>query len=344
MMGAVNARRTLVPRPVAGSVDELLEGATRLGEHQTNESRSSAAFERVEVEGEACVVKYVHPEQDFTMRVSGDIGCRPRRVWAAGLMDTAPDHIDHVTLGAAPWGRNGWGAALLMRDVSDQLVPSDDEPVSEAEHAGFLDAMAALAASMWGWEDHLGLLEHDRRWAWFGVAQLQGEEELGWPERVPHLAAMGWERFDHLVPADLRQAVHELRIDTGPLSAAVLRTPQTFLHGDWKYGNLGTGRDGRVILIDWAYPGRGPICHELSWYLALNRARLPIGHTKERVADDLRAALERHGVDTDGWWEEQLALCQLGALVQFGWEKALGDDSVELDWWLDHARLGLDRL
>ena len=340
MMGAVADLRS---RPVAESVDELLDGAVRLGTHQTNESRSSATFERVEVDGEACVVKYVHPESDFTMRVSGDVECRIRRVWASGLMDAAPATIDHATLGAAPWGRNGWGVALLMRDVSADLVPSSDDPVTEAQHLAFLDGMAALAASLWEWEDPFDLLPHRLRWAWFGEAQLAGERDLGFPEAVPRIAAEGWERFAERAPADVLEAVAALRRDTTPLSEAILTTPQTFLHGDWKYGNLGQAADGRVVLLDWAYPGAGPIGHDLCWYLALNRARLPLGHTKESTIADLRAALERRGVTTDGWWDRQLDLCMLGALVEFGWEKALGDDD-ELRWWVDRAREGLRRL
>ena len=38
-----------------------------------------------------------------------------------------------------------------------------------------------------------------------------------------------------------------------------------------------------------------------------------------------------------------MELCLLGALVQFGWEKALGDDD-ELGWWCDRAREGARRL
>ncbi len=34
-----------------------------------------------------------------------------------------------------------------------------------------------------------------------------------------------------------------------------------------------------------------------------------------------------------------LGLCLLGALVQFGWEKALGD-ADELSWWCDRALEG----
>ncbi len=108
----------------------------------------------------------------------------------------------------------------------------------------------------------------------------------------------------------------------------------TFVHGDWKLGNVGTARDGRTILIDWTYPGEAPPCYELAWYLALNSARLPA--TKEETVAEFRAALERHGVDTAAWYERQAALCLLGALVIFGWEKALGDDA-ELRWWCDRA-------
>jgi len=338
---------SLVPRPVAASVDELLAGAERLGGHRPDDMRSSAHFERVVVDGEPCIVKYVHPDLDFTMRVSGDLGCRPRRVWAAGLMDLAPDLIDHAHLGAAPWGRNGWGVALLMRDLRDELVPVADEPLPEDWHLAFLDHCAGLAARSWGWEDDLGLLPHPLRWAWFGEAQLAGEAALGFPEAVPRIAAEGWARFREVAPADIVAVVDDLRRDPWPLSTAVRSTPQCFLHGDWKVGNLGRAADGRTVLIDWAYPGQGPACHELTWYLALNRSRLPVGHTKEDAIDAFRSFLEGHGVDSQGWWERQLGLCLLGALVQFGWEKALGDDPDqrdELGWWVDAARTGVHHL
>ncbi len=70
-------------------------------------------------------------------------------------------------------------------------------------------------------------------------------------------------------------------------------------------------------------------------YLALNAARLP--QAKEDAIDEYAASLTSRGIDTRGWWDEQLALGLLGTLVQFGWEKGLGDDD-ELEWWLDRAR------
>jgi len=48
-------------------------------------------------------------------------------------------------------------------------------------------------------------------------------------------------------------------------------------------------------------------------------------------------ALEARGVETGPWFDRQLALSLLGALVQFGWEKALGGYDEELRWWENQA-------
>ena len=82
--------------------------------------------------------------------------------------------------------------------------------------------------------------------------------------------------------------------------------------------------------MDWSLPGAGPACWDLCWYLALNRARLP--EAKEKTIGRFRAALERHGIATAGWFDMQLDLCLVGIMATFGWEKALGDDP-ELRWW-----------
>ena len=57
-----------------------------------------------------------------------------------------------------------------------------------------------------------------------------------------------------------------------------------------------------TILLDCAYPGEGPACHDLAWYISLG-------------------------------------LCLLGCVVQTGWDEALGDDDA-LEWWADRAREG----
>lgn len=340
MTGTLSSMR----RTVAGSLDELLAGATRREPFVTAESRSGSVFERVWVDGEPLVLKHVELDRDFTMRASGDIGCRQVRAYAAGLFDSAPDLVDHAVLGACTGvGRNGWGGAFLMRDVTADLVPAGDDPFPEDRHLRFVDHLAGLAARTWGFRDDLQLLPYAARWQWFAPAVLAAEERLGWPEEVPRLAADGWERFTAMVDPGLAGAVDDLRRDVTPLTDALRATPSCLLHGDWKASNLGTAADGRTVLVDWAYVGEGPVAHELTWYLALNRRKLPKGHTKERVVADLAAALRRHGVDTSGWYDRQVTLALLGGLVQFGWEKAFGDEA-ELGWWCDRAREGLAAL
>jgi hypothetical protein len=209
------------------------------------------------------------------------------------------------------------------------------------QHLRFLDHMAALAARFWGFTDTVGLTPLSTRWQWFCPGMLAAEEARGWPDPVPPIAAQGWARFARRAPRDVAELVEGLRHDTGPLVSAIEATPMTLLQGDWKLGNVGTGPDGRTILLDWAGPGAGPIAHDLVWYVALNRARLP--HSKEEAIDALRGSLEGHGVHTSPWWESQLSLCLLGGVVQFGWEKALGAEE-EFGWWCDRARQGAARL
>jgi hypothetical protein len=329
-------------RTVAASVDDLLAGAEGRRPFANPDGRSTAAFEHVRIDGVPHVVKYVHLDDDFTMRVSGDLVCRTVRAWQAGLLDCAPDLIDHAIVGAATsYGRNGWGAALLMRDVSADLLPLGNDPIPAPQHAAFLDHLAGFCAATWGWRDDPvsgpSLLPYAARWAWFGPDALEAERALGWPERVPRIAEEGWRRFREVAPVDVAALVEELRRDVTPLAAALQRTPSCFLHGDVKASNTGVAADGRTVLIDWAYVGEGPACHELAWHLALDRSRIP--GSKEATAEAFRSGLERHGVDTGGWWDRQLALCLLGAAVQFGWEKALGD-ADELAWWCHAAREG----
>jgi hypothetical protein len=334
--------QSIEERRVAASVDDLLAGADRREPFVNPDGRSASAFERVWIDGQAHSGKYAHLDDDFTMRVSGDLVCRTVRAWAAGLLDAAPGLVDHTVAGAAlGYGRNGWGAALLMRDVSDDLVARGSVPVTPEQHELLVDHLAGWCAATWGFHDDPvagpHLLPYNARWAWFGRAALDGERGLGWPERVPAIAAEGWERFVARAPRDVAGLIEGLWRDSTPLSDALRATPSCLLHGDAKASNMGIAADGRMVLIDWAYVGEGPAAHELCWHLALDREKLPV--TKEATIEAFRVGLERHGVDTAGWWDRQLGLCLLGGLVLFGWEKAYGDDA-ELAWWCDVAQEG----
>ena len=95
-------------------------------------------------------------------------------------------------------GRNGWGGALLLHDVGDELVPEGDDPIAPGDHRTFLDAMAAVAAAFWGCEDdpRLGLLPVSCRYTAFNPSWLEAEADRGWPDLVPTIAADGWRRFE----------------------------------------------------------------------------------------------------------------------------------------------------
>ncbi len=329
----------LVERPLAASIEDLLRGATDRGPMTAADSKSGARFERVWIDGRPHVVKHLHVDDDWIMRSTGDLGCRPVQVWRSGILDQLPACIDHAVVGAAAGlGRDGWGAALLMRDLSASLVPEGNGPVPLEQHLTFLDHMAALHATFWGWTDTVGLAPPHHRYLEFSPEGVSLESQRGWPDPVPPLIIEGWKRFA-TIGGHIADPVIDLAHDPSPLVEALATVPSTLLHGDWKLGNLGSLPDGQTVLLDWAVPGEGCPAAELAWYLALNTARLP--QTKEEAIAAYRASLESHGVDTSGWWDRALALSLLGAVVQFGWEKALGGPGAELEWWLGRGAGGL---
>jgi Phosphotransferase enzyme family len=312
------------------SADELLARASSRTEVYPGDSRAGARFERVMIDGEPYFAKYLSPASDWIMRVTGDHVHRPYLVWQAGIMAAAPASIDHAVVAMAVSG-TGDDAVLtmLMRDVGSRLVPEGDTPVPAGQHEGFIAHLADLGRAFWGWQDTIGLTTMDQRILFFAPENIAPELRATQVPGPIAAAEQGWRALPARSPAlaSLAARLHD-RPDlvSGPLAT----TPATFLHGDWKMGNLGTHADGRTILLDWAYPGAGPACWDLCWYLALNQARLP--ESKEATIARFRAAIEARGIDTARWWDAQLDLCMIAIMATFGWEKALGDEA-ELAWW-----------
>ena len=314
----------------SGPVAAVLARATSCEAVRPADARAGADYQRVAADGQAYFLKRLSPATDWIMRVTGDHVHRPYLVWRAGIMDKAPSCIDHTVVAMEVTGTGDDAVlSMLMRDVGACLVPPGDDQVRPAQHAGFIRHLAELAAAFWGWQDDIGLTTMAQRLRFFAPGNIA--PELATPD-VPGpiaAAAEGWRRLPGRSPLlwNIARLAHARpEVLTGPLG----QTPHTFLHGDWKLGNLGSHPDGRTILLDWAYPGSGPACWDLCWYLALNRARLP--ETKEAAIERFRTALDASGVATDPWWQAQLDLCVIGIMAMFGWEKALGD-SAELDWW-----------
>jgi Phosphotransferase enzyme family len=316
-------------RPVASSAAELLAGATDRTPLQQADGKSSVPMERVLIDGRSYVTKTISPQLDWITRATGDYGCRVLACWRDGLLDALPDCFDHAIVAVAH-EPNTQTTTLLMNDVGPWLVPEGDEPIPVDQHHRLLDHMARLHATFWGRTDLPVLTPMTTRYTTLTPLTAEVERSLGDAPGVPAMLPACWDALDAAAP-DAARIARRLAADPWPLVAALDDTPQTFIHADWKLGNLGSHPDGRTILLDWQWPGVGPGCVDLAWHLAINSARLP--ETKEATIEAYREALEGHGVSTAGWFDRQLSLALLGGFVQLGWNKAA--DDRELSWWAE---------
>jgi hypothetical protein len=300
--------------------------------------------------GQPYVLKRLDLAEDWTLRASGSLRGAPLVLWERGILSRLPEcfnqpivaaaplraspldasPLDASPLGASPVG----GCALLMHDVTPWLVPATDAPITLDQHTRFLCHMAALHAQFWECGAEFDVIPVMHRYLELSPWTADAEAAVGSAHLVPQLIAKGWPLLAQVAPA-AAAVVTRLAYDPGPLVHALAATPQTFVHSNWKLDNLGTDDTGRTVLLDWEQPGCGAPLSDLAWYLAINCRRLP--QAKEASIAAYREALESCGVDTGPWWERQLALCLLGALVQFGWEKAFGGYDEELAWWERHA-------
>ena len=330
----MTAERPDQNRPqLAPSMAELLGGAAEREPFGDGAGKSGAELARVTIDGEPFVVKCLDLAEDWTMRCAGVLRGVPLELWLRAVLARLPACFNQPIVGVAvdsTAGGHDGRTALLMRDVGAWLVPVTDAPVPLAQHLSFLDHMAALHAEFWEDGGDIDVVPPMHRYLELSPWTAAAEAAIGSAALVPRLVAQGWPLLAEVAPV-AAQVVLPLAWDPGPLVAALAVTPQTFVHGNWKLDNLGTDPEGRTVLLDWESSGRGAGASDLAWYLAINCRRLP--QSKEESILTYRAALERHGIATAGWWDTQLALCLLGALVQFGWEKALGGYDAELAWW-----------
>jgi hypothetical protein len=317
------------------SFEDLADAASDRQPLLTGDQKGGSNLERLVVRGEVYVAKHLDLRTDWIMRFTSDLACRPLVAWRAGLFDRLPACIDAAVMACYP-GRGLGQAVLVMRDVGPSLIPEGDAPVSVEQHLLLIDHMAALHASFWGWHDTIGLLPLSNRLLEFHPQSALREAQRPDCAAVPRIILEGWRRLEQTSP-HVSQLVATLHRDPTPLVRALEQTPQTLIHGDWKMGNLGSHSDGRTVLLDWAVPGQAPAALDLTWYLSINRRRLPYG--KEQAIEDYACALSRHGVALGAWWNQQLELALLTVMVWFGWEKVF-DEPAELGWWEDRVRDG----
>ncbi|HTX82287.1 MAG TPA: phosphotransferase [Streptosporangiaceae bacterium] len=320
--------------PDRGDLTELLASATRREAIAGAPGKSGAILERLEIGGQPYILKHLDLSGDWTMRASGSLRGAPLELWERGILDRLPDCLNQPIVAAGEQERTisapSGGCVVLMHDVSRWLVPVTADPIPLGQHRRFLAHMAALHAAFWDCGPEVDVVPMMHRYLELSPWMAEAEAAVGSEHLVPQLVAKGWPMLADIAP-DAAAVAGPLALDPGPLVEALATTPQTFVHSNWKLDNLGTDDGGRTVLLDWEQPGRGPALSDLAWYLAINCRRLP--QSKEESIAGYRTALEACGIDTGPWWERQLALSLLGALVQFGWEKALGGYDEELAWW-----------
>jgi aminoglycoside phosphotransferase (APT) family kinase protein len=275
------------------------------------------------------------------MRVLGDGG--PGRppwalvLWRDGLLHRLPAQLDHAIVGMS-FDPDTGRTSQVMRDVSSTLIPTGACPVPLAQHRRLLEHLATLHATFWDFPEAPELMPMASRYT-FADPGHAGRANAGYDDVIPSLFGPGWAAVAELEPA-AAQVAAALTADPGPLVEALAGTPATLVHGDWKFGNLGSHPDGRTVLLDWGWPGRAGPLVDLAWYLAVNCDRLP--ESKESTIAAYRRALADRGAATDGWWERQLELALLGGYLQLGWSKA--GDPAELAWWARRAVRTAERL
>ena len=176
---------------VRPNAEAMLAGATHREPMKTADSLSSATFERLVIGGERFVVKYVSTENDWIMRATGDVACRPLWLWRTGVLDLLPDCIDPLVVDVAHDAATGV-TALLMPDVSEFFVPEGSGTLPLEQHHRFIDHMAAQHAAFWNWQGPADLMPLANRYT--ALAPVTGvvEAELGNGDGVPSILAAHW--------------------------------------------------------------------------------------------------------------------------------------------------------
>jgi hypothetical protein len=248
-----------------------------------------------------------------------------------------------------------------MHDVTDALFPPHDPyigvSIGEADHACFLDALAALHARFWdeavGAPAPPGFCSPGDRYHAFSPEM--GRREGDGPDPYPRIIREGWSLLPTLIDPVVADLVLALADDPTLLTAAQARYPQTIVHGDPRPPNLGRLATGTskppVILLDWHFVGPGVPGVDLTWYLYTTGPGRRLSHAA--VIDCYRERLARYlGSRFDeGWWQSQLELSLLGQMLRCGqdmaWAAVRHESPAvrawaqeELAWWSEQALAG----
>ena len=286
------------PVRIVDSIDQMLADVSEREVLVASDGKSGNVLERVLIGGERRVVKRMSLEGDWIMRVMGDRVFWPFLAARAGLFDRVPACIDHAVVAVAQDGDGLTGElAFLMHDVGAQLIPEGDAVVTDAQHRGFVEHMAAMHAAYWGWRDDIGLQTMALRLLPFAPATIAPElarPEVAGPIQV---AAEGWARLPAVAPAMAELVVRAAR-RSGPAGRRPGHDARDVPARRLEDGQPGLASRGAHDPARLGLPRGGPPLWDLMWYLALNRARLP--DSKEHVDRHLPRRASRQPASTRG--------------------------------------------
>ncbi len=335
-------RPTATPSALAPDVPSLLAANGIAGTELPFASNgySGARITAIEHEGARYLLKRMRYDDDWIMQVVGDRECREARFAVSPLVARLPAHVRVPTLGAA---HDGDGFALLMRDIAPLLLP-DDGVLGRGTAEIVVAALAEMHAAFWdgdfdpGFDLSLTPQRITMTGPAVGAMLLDRGIDIGFTR--------GWQRFDAIAPPPVVRAIRSLLDDPTPILEVLASLPQTLLHGDAKFGNMGVDGDD-LWLFDWAIVLRAPVAFELAWFLAVNSSRLPwsLDDTIERYRAHLERALGPAGYAGADWPAQRDAMMVIGLLL-YGWGKALDADAgrpQELAWWCTGGAAAIGR-
>jgi hypothetical protein len=333
--------------------------ATRLAPFQGVGGRSGSKFLALHTtnglqtnngKGPRYVIKRVSREWDWIMHASGDRYGRTTTLWQHGMLDRLPSEIEHTVVACA---EDGAGRAILMRDVTETLLPNG-EPLSEEKNVLILDAMAALHVAFW--EDpalddpDLNLCPPEQLFSWASLERVQQVYAVC-PNEIFDMMIEGWSLLSTHVDAGVAELLRSLAQDPSPLCTALAHFSRTLVHSDMRTANLGVvhGASPCLILLDWMRAVATVPALDLAWYLATAAPRellIPketvIGMYKQRLAQRLGNRFDESG------WQPQLELGLLAGFLQIAcfkaWFATYSEteqqkirEQADLRWWSEHA-------
>jgi hypothetical protein len=326
-------RETNMKYELYNSIDEMLapetlselEGRTvkyvQCRPFNTHLSRSGSSLLVVETnDGRALrryLVKRVSLEYDWIMRVTEDRHCRSVTLWQSGLLDRLKPVIDHGIVACA---RDGEGWAILMRDMTEALLPINQQ-LSTTDNERLLGAMAAMHATYWNATELANPA--------LGLCSLRVVFRSLSPETVrkdPHggnAAARalvdGWELLFTWVEPEVADTLHQLIANPQPLCDALARYPQTIMHGDPQLSNLGLDRTQppRTVMLDWQLAAVAPPTLDLYWYVNISEISSAMRETSiDYYRPQLAIRLGHRFAESD--WQPMLELGRLAHLMRSG--------------------------